>query len=153
MMSLGDKIPDRFFEGAEKFFGANVGKDTSDGSYKDWYDDLSKSMVDRKQYVNEKFVLIRKDVKQYDDWLLFISKRKGHQWNEGMSHIVVEGLYERLKDAKVFLLHPNDVKKGLKMARSLPNRVDNVIAWYHYNPSKDFYFGNSYSVIMLAELK
>ena len=64
------EMPYRFFEGAEKFLVTyNTGEGDFFGeSYKLWYEDMSRSMEKREQYeqyVNDKFVLIRKEVKQY----------------------------------------------------------------------------------------
>ena len=145
------KIPERFFEGAEKFLVSyNTGRENFfDGDYKLWYEDLSRFMENRKQYVNEKFVLIRKEVNEKFESFWFGTDREGVR--DVQDGVIVEGLYEKLQsDTNVFLLHP-DILKCLKM--NFFTRDNGIKWWKEDNISKDFYFGDLRSVILLAELK
>ncbi|XP_066916404.1 fibrinogen- and Ig-binding protein-like [Clytia hemisphaerica] len=148
------KIPDQSFKGAEKFLlNYNTGREDFFGDdYKLWYEEMSRSMENRKQYVNQKFVLIRKDVKQYHKYLCFGSKTKDSKYNEEDFDLTVEGLEKRLpNNANVFLLHPNDWKKCSKMEF---NGNYYKINWWRYgNVSQDYYFGGGNSVIMLAQFE
>ena len=155
--STDSKQPFRFLvEGAEKIL---VYYHTGEGdfygeNYKSWYEDMSNLMEHRRLYINKKFVLIRKNVK--DDWatLYFGSlKRKDDGTNEDDDRLLVENLHEKLpEEANVFLLHPSDLGKIVKMEF---DEYDNGIRWWETKEmvSEDFYFGDRYSVIMLAEFK
>ena len=148
------EMPDRFFEGAEKFLVTyNTGEGDFFGeSYKLWYEDMSRSMENRKQYVNDKFVVIRKEVKQYFRCLFFISKRVGAEHDESSHHLMVDGLHEKTTSkSKVFVLHPIDLRGCLEMKFYLDNR--DVRYWEIKNVLKDYYLGDTYAVIILAELK
>ncbi|XP_066916405.1 centrosomal protein of 83 kDa-like [Clytia hemisphaerica] len=149
---LKTKVNHRFFEGAEKFLtNYNTGRGDFIGeNYKLWYEDMSRLMNNRKQYVNQKFVLIRKDVKRYHGNLCFISKTKDVKHNEEDNDLIVEGLEKSLlKNANVFLLHPNDSKKCSKM--KLYGNYHKVNWWNYENTPQDYYFGGEHSVIMLAQ--
>ena len=143
------EIPDRFFKGAEKFLSK---ENFLDQDYKSWYEDMSRSMENRKQYVNQKFVLIRKDMKRCHNILnFFVLKPEEANFEEDKCDVVMKGFYERLSfDAKVFLLHPNDVKKCLEMECIGEKPLDGYKWWEAEDASKEFYFEESYSVIMLA---
>ncbi|XP_066916406.1 putative autophagy-related protein 11 [Clytia hemisphaerica] len=149
------KIPERFFKGAEKFLSNhNTGRGDFIGeNYKLWYEDMSGLMENRKQYANQKFVLIRKDVKRlYRRELFFGPKAKDVKHNEEDCDLIVEGLEKRLpNNANVFLLHPNDSKKCSKM--KFHGNYHKVNWWIYENVSQDYYFGGEYSVIMLAQFE
>ncbi|XP_066916402.1 uncharacterized protein [Clytia hemisphaerica] len=135
-------IPDRFFEGAERFLvNYNTGRGDFVGkNYKLWYEDMSRSMENGKQYVDQKFVLICKDVKKYHEHLFFGSKAKDCKYDEQDFDLIVEGLEKRLpRNANVFLLHPNDLKKCSKM--EFYGRSLKVNWWRYENIPQDYYFG------------
>ena len=95
VLNSTSNIPDRFFEGAEKLLKGNV--QFLNQGYRAWYEDMSQSMRNRIQYVNKKFVLIRKDVKGYYASLWFAAKQRESKCNiENNYELIVEGLYERL---------------------------------------------------------
>ncbi|XP_066913252.1 uncharacterized protein PF3D7_1120000-like [Clytia hemisphaerica] len=149
-------IPDRFFEGAEKFWmDYNTGdEDFSGENYKLWYEDMSRLMKNRKQYVNQKFVLIRKDVKHYSEILLFVCKPEGIAKKEYDHCLIVEGLFNKLPNkANIFLLHPSNGPKCLKTKLNSGNGLQTYKSFYYDAISREFFFGNSYSVIMLGQLK
>ncbi|XP_066916365.1 uncharacterized protein [Clytia hemisphaerica] len=146
-------IPDRFFEKFLTKYNAENGDDFNE-SYKSWYEEMSRTLENHKQYVDENFVLIRKNVRQCYKTLDFVSKREGTEYEEDQFDLVVEGLYERLgEDEKVFLLHPSDGKKYLEM-EYFGQKYDSYRWWEIEKTSYEFYFRrNYYSVLMLAIMK
>ena len=154
--SVDSKQPFRFLvEGAEKilvYYHTREG-DFYGENYKFWYEDMSTFMDHRRIYINKKFVLLRKNVK--DDWatLYFGSLKRKDDGKEDDDRLMVERVYEKLpEDANVLLLHPSDLGKIVKMEF---DEYDNGVTWWETKEmvSEDFYFGDRYSVIMLAEFK
>ena len=150
--NLHNEIPARFFVWAEKFLKGDV--IFLDKGYKAWYEDMSSSMENQKQYVNEKFLLIRKDVTKIYMLLSFWAKPNGSiTETEHDSILTVEGLYERLPaDTDVFLLHKNDGRKCIKM--HFVEEWEGGRDWHNFDrPGDGVYHGKSCSIIYLAVLK
>ena len=104
------------------------------------------------QYFNEKFVFIRKDVKEFRTILRFVSKRREVKSLENAWDLVVEGFYARLPhDANVYLLHPNALKNCFKM--EYRGQDNDCRLWSNRESLNDFYYGKCYSVVILAVLK
>ena len=61
---------------------------------------MSHSMENRKQYSDERFVLVRKDMEEYYDQLCFVSKRKAADYEEDKQDLVVEGFYEKIPNGQ-----------------------------------------------------
>ena len=117
-------------------------------SYKLWHEDMSLSMENRKQYLNEKFVLIRKEMTKYYKSLWFGSIEG--QYYEEESEVTVKGFHEKLpSDANIFLLHPYGGRRSLNM--EFHGDHEDVRLWKCQSVSEDFYSRDS--VIFLAELK
>ena len=136
----------RLLEGANRFFGTGQ-KRLYPGTYQQWYQDLSNSMENHRQYSNDKFVLIRKEIKKYSEYLSLILERG--KLTEETYDLVVEGLNEKiLSESEVLILHPQELGKYLKITDY--HRRANYSCWAYNGVTKDFYFGQSYSVIILV---
>ena len=153
------QIPGRFFEGTERFIEKyrafdKRGENLFDESYQSWYENMSRSMENRKQYANEKFVLIRKEMKKYYMILSFVAKQRGsNEHTEEEHELMVEELYERLpRDTNIFLLNKNDGRICIKMRF---NEEWKGFKWWHNSVvlGDGVFYGESASAIMLAVLK
>ena len=121
-------------------------------SYAEWYQAISRMMVNKEVFLTDKYLFMRKEFDRYRTQLDFTSKRKGAVYKEGSEDFLAEGLSPALWDiANFFLFHPKEFDKRLKM-RQISKRLT-----YEYrrvsNISNDFYFGDERSAIVFGILK
>ena len=88
--------------------------------YREWYDYSSSALECSKQYVNDKFVLIRREISRPNAEVCFVSKRKGVF---AIGIFTVHGLSAELwETAAIFLFHPFDIKKSLRISKVCTKR-------------------------------
>eukprot|EP00111_Clytia_hemisphaerica_P023006 TCONS_00067706-protein len=147
-------IIDRLVWGAEYFHEENESF-AMYPSYPEWYKSISGMMENRKVYMTNKYIFVRKEF-DYFGGLSILSKRKGSQAKEELSDFMLEGFLSRetwqKEKVSFFLLHPNKFAKRLKFYKLIADQDKDFECWDAGGVSKDFYFGTSRSAIVFGIL-
>eukprot|EP00111_Clytia_hemisphaerica_P008374 TCONS_00024449-protein len=145
-LTIVDRLGAEYFHEENKSFALY-------SSYQEWYKSISGMMENKKVYMTNKYLFVRKEFIGHSCfWALSIfSKRNSSQAKEELSDFMLEGFLsrERWQKEKVsfFLLHPNKFAKRLRFDKSAKDSGEDYECWDVGNVTEDFYFGKRSAIV------